>query len=83
MLRTQLRSQTQAASKGNAKARMQAVVVFSVAGQRLAARTDEVGGVMPWPGAIPVPSDTPCVTALVRQDTRCLPVFDLAAKFNR
>lgn len=83
MLRSQLRGSAQASPRRKADARMQALVVFSVAGQRLAARTDEVGGVMPWPGAIPVPSDTPCVTALVRQDTRCLPVFDLAAKFNR
>lgn len=83
MLRAQLRGQAQAGSKGHAKSRMQALVVFSVAGQRLAARTDEISGVMPWPGAIPVPSDTPCVTALVRQDARCLPVFDLAAKLNR
>ncbi|HVG02627.1 MAG TPA: chemotaxis protein CheW [Nitrospira sp.] len=83
MLRSQLRNHAQAGPIGNAEARMQAVVVFSVAGQRLAVRSDEVGGVMPWPGAIAVPSDTPCVAALVRQDTRCLPVFDLAAKFRR
>lgn len=83
MLRSQLRNQAQVGSKGTTEARMQALVVFSVAGQRLAARTDEVDGVMPWSGSIAVPSDTPCVAALVRQDTRCLPVFDLAAKFNR
>lgn len=83
MLRSQSRGPAQANPRRKADPRMQALVVFSVAGQRLAARTDEIGGVMPWPGAIPVPSDTPCVTALVRQDARCLPVFDLAAKFNR
>jgi chemotaxis signal transduction protein len=58
-------------------------VVFSVAGQRLAARTEEIGGVLPWPGATPVPSDTPFVTSLVRYEESCLPVFDLAAKFDR
>jgi len=83
MLRAQLRRQAQAGTKGKAEARMQGLVVFSVAGQRLAARTDEIGGVMPWPGSIAVPSDTPFVAALVRQEKRCLPVFDLAAKFNR
>jgi chemotaxis signal transduction protein len=83
MLRTQLRHQAQAGPKSHAEARMQPLMVFSVAGQRLAARTDEVGGVMPWPGAIAVPSDTPCVAALVRQDTQCLPVFDLGSKFDR
>lgn len=62
---------------------MQGLVIFSVAGQRLAAKTDEIGGVVPWPGAIAVPSDTPFVAALIRQEKQCLPVFDLAAKFNR
>ena len=83
MLRAQLRRQAQAGPKSNVATRMQGLVVFSVAGQRLAARTDEIDGVMPWPGAIAVSSDTPFVGALVRQDKRCLPVFDLAAKFNR
>lgn len=38
---------------------------------------------MPWTGSTAVPSDTPFVRALVRQEKGCLPVFDLAAKFNR
>ena len=59
------------------------MVVFSVAGKRLAARAEEIGGVLPWPGTTPVPSDTPFVTSLVRYEDSCLPVFDLAAKFNR
>ncbi len=83
MLRAQLRRQAQVGTKGTAEARMQGLVVFSVAGQRLAARTDEIGGVMPWPGATVVPSDTPFVASLVRQEKHCLPVFDLAAKFSR
>ena len=44
---------------------------------------EEIGGVMPWPGAIPVPSETRFVTSLVRHEDRYLPVFDLAAKFQR
>lgn len=83
MLRVQLRRQSQAGTKSAAEARMQGIVVFSVAGQRLAARTDGIGGVMQWPGATAVPSETPFVTSLVRQGKEYLPVFDLAAKFNR
>lgn len=83
MLRAQLRRQSQGSTQGATEARIQNMVVFSVAGQRVAARTDEIGGVLPWPGATAVPSDTPFVTSLVRQEEGCLPVFDLAAKFNR
>ena len=83
MLRGQLRRHSEGSVKGSSEARRQDMVVFSVAGQRLAARIDEIGGVMPWPGAMAVPSDTPFVTSLVRQEKGCLPVFDLAAKFNR
>ena len=83
MLRAQLHRQTQAGAKSTAEARMQGLVVFSVAGQRLAARTDEICGIKPWPCATAVPSDTPFVAALVRHEERCLPVFNLAAKFNR
>lgn len=83
MLRTQLRRQPHTGSTGATGARMQHMVVFSVGGQRLAARTEEIGGVMPWTGSTAVPSDTPFVRALVRQEKGCLPVFDLAAKFKR
>ncbi len=83
MLRAQLRRQSQGAAPGAVHARVQNMVVFSVAGRRLAARTEEIGGVLPWPGAIPVPSDTPLVTSLVRYEASCLPVFNLAAKFTR
>ena len=83
MLRAQRHRQAPVGSKGALEARMQSMVVFSVGGQRLAARTDEIGGVMPWPGTIVVPSETPFVIGLVRQGKGCLPVFDLAAKFNR
>lgn len=83
MLRAQLRRQSHETGRGTTHARVENLVVFSVAGQRLAARTEEIGGVLPWPGATPVPSDTPFVTSLVRYEESCLPVFDLAAKFNR
>ncbi|MDR4481003.1 MAG: chemotaxis protein CheW [Nitrospira sp.] len=83
MLRAQLRKQSPTGSTGATEARIQNMVVFSVAGQRFAARTDEIGGVTPWPGATTVPSDTPFIDSLVRHEKGCLPVFDLAAKFHR
>ncbi len=58
------------------------LVVFSIGGQRLAARTEEVGGVWPWTNAMPVPSGTAFMNALVRRGEDVLPVFDLAAKLN-
>lgn len=58
------------------------LVVFSVGGQRLAARTEEVGGVWPWTNAMPVPSGTAFMNAVVRRGEDVLPVFDLAAKLN-
>ncbi|WHZ15072.1 MAG: hypothetical protein OJF52_001913 [Nitrospira sp.] len=83
MLRAQLRRQSRVERKGVAQARGQGMVVFSVAGRRLAAKTEEIDGVVPWPGAMLVPSDTPFVTSLIRREKGCFPVFDLAAKFNR
>ena len=83
MLRAQSGRQSRVGSERATAARMQGMVVFSVAGHRLAATTEEIGGVMPWPGTTHVPSDTPFVTSLVRQEKVCFPVFDLAAKFNR
>ncbi|MCC2642696.1 MAG: putative CheW-like signal transduction protein [Nitrospira sp.] len=82
MLRAQLRRQSQVEVETAAMARMQGMVVFSVGGRRLAAAIEEIGGIIPWPEAILVPSDTPFVTRLVRQGKSCLPVFDLAAKFS-
>jgi chemotaxis signal transduction protein len=52
---------------------------FSVGGRRLAVKTLEVGGVSPWGESIPVSSQTPFVTAVVRCNQTVLPVFDLAA----
>ena len=54
------------------------LIVFSIGGRRLAARTEEVGGIRPWADAMPVPSRTPSVNALVRYGEEVLPVFDLA-----
>ena len=54
------------------------LVMFSVGGKRLAVRAEEIGGVSPWTEAMPVPSLTPYITAVVRQGEEILPVFDLA-----
>jgi len=59
------------------------VVVFSVGGMKLAARTEDVGGVSPWTGTIPVPSRTPFVQAIQKRDNQVMPVYDLAARLNR
>ncbi|HET8580558.1 MAG TPA: chemotaxis protein CheW [Nitrospiraceae bacterium] len=58
------------------------LVVFSVGGQRFATRTEEVGGVWPWTNAMPVPSGTEFVNAIMRRGEDVLPVYDLAAKLN-
>ena len=59
-------------------ARPWSLVVFSVGGKRLAVRAEEIGGVSPWTEAMPVPSLTPYVNAVLRQGDEILPVFDLA-----
>jgi chemotaxis signal transduction protein len=58
------------------------VVVFSIGGIKLAARTEDVGGVLPWTGTIPVPSRTPFVQAMLKQENHVMPVYDLAARLN-
>src|SRR5439155_1142954 len=58
------------------------LMVFSVGGQRIAARTEEVGGVWPWTHTMPVPSGTAFVNALLRRGEDVLPVFDLAARLD-
>lgn len=73
MLRTtKLRGQTPEAAKP------WFLVLCSVGGKRFAVRAEEVGGVSPWAEAMPVPSLTPFVNAVVRQGDEILPVFDLA-----
>ena len=59
------------------------VVVFSVGGMRLAARTEDVGEVSPWTESIPVPSRTPFVQAMLKRDNHVMPVYDLAARLSR
>lgn len=59
------------------------LLVFSVGGERLAARTDDVGGIAPWVNSIAVPSRTPFVQAMVRREKEVLPIYDLAARLNR
>jgi chemotaxis signal transduction protein len=59
------------------------VVVFSVGGMKLAARTEDVGGVSPWIETIAVPSRTPFVQAMLKRDNHVMPVYDLAARLNR
>jgi chemotaxis signal transduction protein len=59
------------------------LVVFSVGGLTLAARTEDVGGVAPWGEAIPVPSRTPFVASLLKRDKEILPVYDLASRLHR
>ena len=56
------------------------VVVFSVGGMKLAARTEDVGGVSPWTESIPVPSRTPFVQAMLKRDNHVMPVYDLASQ---
>jgi chemotaxis signal transduction protein len=59
------------------------VVVFSIGGMKLAARTEEVGGVSSWTETIPVPSRTPFVQAVLKRDNHAMPVYDLAARLSR
>lgn len=82
-----LRSRHRAAVVGHAEAavprRSRGLLVFTVGGRQLAACTEEIAGVRPWPQAMPVPSHTPFVSALIRLEKDCLPVYDLAARLNR
>jgi chemotaxis signal transduction protein len=59
------------------------IVMFSIGGQRLAAKAEEVGGIWPWTEALPIPSGTPHVGAVLRRGADVLPVFDLAGKLGR
>lgn len=69
-------------SKGAVSAKMVPLVIFSVGGQRLAARAEEVGGIWPWTHSMLVPSGTTFVNAVLRRGDEILPVFDLAGKLN-
>jgi chemotaxis signal transduction protein len=58
------------------------VIVFSVGGKRLVAKAVEIGGIWPWTHAIPVPSGTPFVSAILRHGDTILPIFDLAGRLQ-
>ncbi len=77
-----LRAARQQGTAASAK-RTWNLVVFSIGGLKLAARTEEVGGVTPWGERIPVPSRTPYVDSLVMRDKEVLPVYDLASQLRR
>jgi len=74
-----------ARQQGQAVAKKQSwnVVIFSIGGMKLAARTEDVGGVTPWGKEIPVPSRTPFVDSLVKRDKDVMPVYDLASRLRR
>ena len=59
------------------------VVVFSVGGHKLAARTEDVGGVAPWVDPVPVPSRTPFVGAMLKREKEVMPVYDLGTRLSR
>lgn len=59
------------------------VVVFSVGGTKLAARTEDVGGVAPWIEPVPVPSRTPFLGAMLKREKEVMPVYDLAGRLQR
>jgi chemotaxis signal transduction protein len=59
------------------------VVIFSVGGIKLAARTEDVGGVAPWIEPVPVPSRTPFVGAMLKREKEVMPVYDLASRLSR
>jgi chemotaxis signal transduction protein len=58
------------------------LVVFTVGGKRVAAKTDEIGGVRPWRPSLPVPSRTAHIASVVRYGDEVLPVYDLAARLG-
>ena len=58
------------------------VVVFSIGGLKLAARTEDVGSVSPWTESIPVPSRTPFVQAMLKRGNHVMPVYDLSSRLS-
>ncbi|MET0513956.1 MAG: chemotaxis protein CheW [Nitrospiraceae bacterium] len=83
MLRSQNHDHRRTGHKAVGSPRNQALLVFWVGGRRLAARMEDIAGVQVWQHATPVPSDTPFVNAMIRFDTECMPVYDLATKLNQ
>ena len=68
--------------QGQATKRSWNVVLFSVGGVKLAARTEHVGGISPWTKSIPVPSRTPFVQAMLKRNNDVIPVYDLASRLR-
>ena len=58
------------------------VVVFSVGGLKLAARTEDVGSVSPWTESIPVPSQDSLRAGHAETGNRVMPVYDLASRLS-
>lgn len=58
------------------------LVFFSVGGQPLAVRMEEVGSVRPWVPCSTVPSGKAFVNGLIRYGEDVFPVFDLASHLN-
>ena len=69
--------------QAQATKRLWNVVLFSIGGVKLAARTEDVGGISPWTESIPVPSRTPFVQAMMKRDNHVMPVYDLATRLSR
>ena len=59
------------------------MLMFSIGGMKLAARTEDVVGISPWTRSIPVPSRTPFVQAMLKRDNQVMPVYDLATRLSR
>jgi len=83
LLRSRHRAQVIDRAQQPAARARRGLLLFSVGGQQVAAPTEEIAAVRTWPKTMPVPSDTPFVSALVRLEDECLPVYDLAARLNR
>jgi chemotaxis signal transduction protein len=83
VLRSRHRAPSIARAQQPATGKSCGLLLFSVGGRQIAACMEEIAGVRPWPKMVPVPSDTPFVSALVRLENECLPVYDLAGRLNR
>jgi chemotaxis signal transduction protein len=59
-----------------------ALMIFSLGGRRLAARTDEMAGVRLWGPTVAIPSRTAYINRLLRHGDEVLPVYDLGARLH-
>ena len=58
------------------------LLAFTIGGRRFAAKTDDLAGVSEWIEPIPVASQTPFVSGVVRLGQAVLPIFDLAGSLG-